>query len=80
MAQLRGKIKGKNSERKEAKAGILERNLESVKPKRDLDEFATAPSEEKKRYLESIAYTVDSRVQSLILWRLEQIEKGQGGE
>jgi hypothetical protein len=59
----------------------MKEELESLREIiQDLDEFATTPSEEKKRDLESIAYTVDSRVQSLILWRLKQIEKGQGGE
>ncbi|MDR1591108.1 MAG: hypothetical protein LBR92_03920 [Puniceicoccales bacterium] len=47
---------------------------------RDLEELAMKPDEEKKRYLKSIAYRSDPRLQSLILSRLDQIEKGQSGE
>jgi hypothetical protein len=46
---------------------------------RDLDELAKEPNEGKKQFLKSIACRSDPCLRSLILSRLDQIEKGQNG-
>ena len=44
-----------------------------------LNKFAKEQDDDGKQYLELVAYHSDPRLQSLILSRLDQIEKGQSG-
>jgi hypothetical protein len=81
VEQHRKKMKSSSFFKNEEQLRLMDGELallgESV---RDLDEFAKNQSDDKKQSLESIAYHSDARVQSFILLRLDQIEKGQGGE